>query len=102
MQFKGDYGVSWFAAWCCCKSEVHILHAQRAAPDNIETGRAEKGDNLLRIDVAMPLMKVREKTSLLFQSAEINDEQSAAGFQHPAHFAGSLFTQLARQVMKHQ
>src|SRR5262245_59979463 len=50
----------------------------------------------------MPLMQMSQKTSLLFQSAEINDEQAAARLQDSAHIPDAPFAEFARQMMKHQ
>src|SRR5262245_21847576 len=47
-------------------------------------------------------MEMRQNTSLLFQSAEINDEQAAARLQGPADLPDALFSEFARQMMKHQ
>ena len=78
---------------------MHILNAHGAALHHSQARCAQERNDLRRLDMAVPLVEMREKTFLRFESAEVNHEQAAALLQNPTHFADALFTELARQVM---
>src|SRR5215510_6117329 len=81
---------------------MQVPDAYGAALDNTQARRVEQSGKLGGLDMAVTLMKVREKPLLLISSSEINDEYTTARLQNPAHLADAIFTDLARQMVKHQ
>ena len=81
---------------------MQVFDAHRAALEHVQAGSIEQGDDFCRLYVAVAVMKVCKTTSLLIPASEIHDQHAAAGLQNPAHLSSALFTELTRQMMKHQ
>src|SRR5690242_3268219 len=86
----------------CRQSEMQILDAYSARPDEMKSGALEQRQHLRQLHVAVPAPEMPcNAPSLRLRRGEVDQQHPAAGFDDPAQFGHELPPGGSAEVMKH-
>ena len=80
---------------------MQVADSQRTARYSVQACIGQQGDEVVEIDIAVMMKMIKEAPFPLCWPCKIDGQHPSAGLQNPSHFAGTLLTRFAAQMMKH-
>jgi hypothetical protein len=89
------------ATWSQRKNKLQVTDSHCTALESLQPCLGQQSNEVVEIEISVVVKMIKKTFLPLCRSREVNGQHSAAGFQNPAHFVGTLLASFRAQVMKH-